>query len=312
MIEIRKTRVYSLEGNLPDELKGKQLMLAVDFTANADAAAQAGFGSSPSEGDTVLPKVIGSATKLNSWGREIIRRDQPMETHFRTQAWTHEEWRGRGETETVTSFVDVPYHKYPRDHEPATGIELTIAEKDGQKLITTLLPITYDSANIEQLKAAINVFLEIFGATNVYDKSLEPIITRAQFRRLNWRILPPGKKLKPGELEKALDEVLSKSPRTRPVQVARQNKIASFGFDEGYVGTAGFRGYIVYLFPKKGLAVLESLNYGNATYILKQSNWKELSKLTKQQLTSANLVEHRLIHTKNWFSEIEKLLEEPK
>lgn len=308
MIEICKTRINSLEGNLPSELKNKELMLAVDLASNAVSAARIGFGDSPAEGDSVLPRVVGPTTKLNAWGRDIIRRDLPKETYYRTQEWTHEEWRGRGETETVTTMVDVPYYKYPRDHEAASGIELTITSKNRSLLITILTSIRYGSANDEQLKTAINLFLEIFGSVTVYDKSLEPIITQAQLRRLNWQVLPPGQKITSAELETALNDVLSKSKRVRPVELLRQNKLIKFSPDVMAVGTAGFKGYVIYVFNNRRVAVLESIRYGNATYVINSADWEQLSKLTKQQLIVLQRVDKRLIHTLSWFTKINELM----
>jgi len=308
MISVNKKRIRSLDSNLPASLKGKKLVLAVQLDGEIKKAQRAGFGDSPKDGDTILPKPLGPVTRFNANGKDKIRRDLPKEKLYRTQEWTHEEWAGRGETVTVTSLVDIPYYRYPREHIPATGFELTIATKASAKFITLSSKLIYDAANSEELTVAINLFLEIFGHVEIYDEALEPMPNPEQLRRLNWHVLPPGKKLTREELIKALDEILSKSKRIRPVEILRQDRIHGFGPNLIAVGTAGFTGYIVYIFNDKGIAVLESLRYGNASYVLDSTRWEDLSKMTKQELLSKELVKKREIHTKNWFARIKELL----
>ena len=300
-----KRRIRSLASNLPESLKGKNIVLAVDLASNISKAQRVGFAADPAIGDTLLPKIIGPATRRNSYGRDIIRRDKEKETLYRTHAWTRQEWAGRGETKTVTSYVSVPYKRYPRDHVEGFDIELTIREGDKKKLIiTTLDSIVYSDDNSELLTGAINMYLEIFGYAELYDKDLSPIPAPVTVRRLNWDVLPKVEKI----TQEKLKDVLSKSKRVRPVEWNRQEKISNYGPSEIAIGTAGFAGYIIYVFPKKGIAVLESLKYGNASYILDDGKWEDLSKLTKQQLLSARLVKSREIHHGSWAKRIDGLL----
>lgn len=299
-----KRRIRSLANNLPETLKGKSIVLAVDLSSNLAKARRVGFSENPTVGDTVLPKIIGPATRLNSYGRDTIRRDKEKETLYREQAWTHEEWAGRGQTRTVTTYVAIPYKRFPRDHTDGFGVELSIRESDGRLIVATLEPITYDDRNVALLTTAINVYLEVFGQVELFDQKLSPIPRPLTVRYLNWDVLPKGERI----TEEKLKDVLSKSKRIQPVEWNRQEKISSYGPAEIAVGMAGFAGYIIYVFPKKGLAVLESLKYGNASYILDSGNWEELSKLTKQQLLSAKLVKSREVHYGAWDVRIDRML----
>ncbi len=304
MLSIDNKRIRSLSAHLPTSLEGKEVLLAVEVASNARAAQNAGFGPSPAPGDTILPKPLGSVTRFNAWGREIIQRDQPKETRYRTQEWTHQEWRGK-ETVTVTSLVDVPYQRYPREVVAAMGIELTVVKKQGHQFITPADRLVYDPANPETLLTAINIFLEVFGHVEVYDEAFEPV----EIRRLNWHLLPPGKKVTIDELTKELEDILSKSKRIRPVEILRQDRIIGFEPTTIAYGTGGFTGYVAYVFPEKGITVLESIRYGNASYVLDATSWEDLSKLTKQELLSKKLVNDRLIHTTKWFSLVKDVLE---
>lgn len=304
MLSINKKSIRTLENNLPSKLMGKKLSLAVDFESNRAKAERVGFSTNPAVGDTLVPKPIGTATRFNAHGKEKILRDQPKEKLYRTQEWTHEEWRGKGETETVTTLVDVPYYRYPREFIESFGHELTIKQNSTSKLVSLRGALTYNDADSESLISAINLFLEIFGYVDIYDESMESIPSPAEIRRLNWVILPKGQKIS----ESALNSILSKAKRIRPVEILRQERISSFEPDIRAIGMGGFTGYVIYVFSKKKIAVLESIRYGNASYVIANDNWEQLSKMTKQQLLAKSLVKQREIHTKGWFAKIKELL----
>lgn len=73
------------------------------------------------------------------------------------------------------------------------------------------------------------------------------------------------------------------------------------------VGQAGFHGYIVYGYERKGVYVLESLHYGNATYVFGQ-DWARLSQMTKAEILRDDLHKHRVIHREGWEGEVRKIL----
>jgi hypothetical protein len=128
----------------------------------------------------------------------------------------------------------------------------------------------------------------------------------SKIRRLNWVVLPKGEKISEDDLK----EILSRSKRIRPVEMLRQERISGFKPDVIAIGQAGFTGYIIYVFSKKKIAVLESVKYGNASYVIGDDNWQTLSKMTKKELLSKSLVHAREIHTTKWFVKIKKLLED--
>lgn len=303
MVDIHKKRIRSLHNNLPGALAGKKLILAVGFDQNSTKAKRVGFTDKPGVGDTILPKPVGPATRFNAHGKDKVLRNREKETLYRTMQWSHVEWHGRDKVQ-VTTLVDVPYKRYPREHIDGYEHQLTIKEKDGKLLVTLIDSIAYEDSREDELTAAINVFLEIFGYVEVYDEQLEVISSPAELRHLNWIVLPKGEKI----TEDQLKEALSKSKRVRPVELLRQERISSFKPDIRAVGAGGFTGYVIYVFSTKHIAVLESIRYGNASYVIASDNWEELSKMTKQQLLSNSLVKQREIHTKGWFAVIKRLL----
>jgi len=301
---INKHRIRSIASNLPGNLVNKDLLIAVGHELNSSKATKVGFEEVPADGDTVLPKAVGPVTRYNAHGRQIILRGQKKESFERVHAWTHNEWIGGGQSRTVTTYVSHTYQRFPRQQVPAPAQELVARIIDGKTVITIPGAIKYDGAHEAELINAINVLLEVFGYVEVFDADMNPVPDPKVVRRLNWTILPKGEKIS----EKTLEKVLSKSKRIRPVELNRQHKIAAYKPDEVAVGIAGFDGYIIYVFPRKNVAVLESLKYGNASYIIDNSNWEQLSKMTKGQLLSNKLVRAREVHTAGWTGRIEKIL----
>ena len=188
-------------------------------------------------------------------------------------------------------------------------MELTIAiGKDGQSYVVTP-PLTVSEGKAAEAVHAINLLLEIFGECDVFDSQLTPLIP-AKLKRLNWRILPPG--IRPwNKLRDEVAEVLAVAREgNRPVIENRLEILNSFQPVFTAVGNAGFQGYIVFGFPAVGLYVLESILYGNATYILDEG-WEAISKLTKAEILSENLHKGRIIHRAScWESELTKWLQE--
>ena len=308
MLIIQKKRVRELDSNLPTILKEKPLALAVPVGAHEKKLTRLGFNNPIVVGDTILPRAVGPVTRFNAYGRDTIRRDLPKEEVYRSALWTRKQWAGRGQTETVTDIVYRKYMRYPREHINGFNIELTITEKDGEQYVTLPKTIAYTPANKELLTVAINIFLEVFGEVAIFDETMEPITIPNNLQHLRWRILPPGEKITKQKLEEALKDVLSRSKGTRAAEVARQEFLSTQGPDVIAVGQGGFSGYVAYVFKKKGLTLLESIRYGNATYLLDITDWEELSKLTKAQLLANNLAKGREVHTKNWLERILKLI----
>lgn len=80
-----------------------------------------GLGSQPEPGVSVLPAGLGTASRFNSEGRVVPRKDLPIETVYR-QVWrTWQLWNG----EQQGKYADDPYQRYPREFRPPPALELT-------------------------------------------------------------------------------------------------------------------------------------------------------------------------------------------
>lgn len=272
-----------------------------------DTLLKIGFTKELNEGETVLPPSdFGPICRFNADGKYIIHKNQPMETAYRQVEWTWEQWAGYWGTETHSKIVDVPYKRYPRTLVPPPSIELSITENaEGQKyVVAPEHEVSFQAPG--SLIHSINVFLEIFGYCEILSEDLEGYLIK-NFKRLNWRILPPGK-WPWNKVEKELEPLVKMTSKQNQIVIKyRLQTITAFSPEFVAIGQAGFSGYLIFGFSKKNLYVLESLYSGNATYVFEEK-WEELSKLTKAEILQGNLQKDRIIHREHWKYHIDKLM----
>jgi hypothetical protein len=304
-MDIRQKRIRNLERHLPENLLGQSLRFGLsDLVRHFERLKLSGFCDELTPGACVLPKAIGPVTRFNAEGKNIVRRDLPMETAFRQVEWTWIEYHGRDEEEK-SEVRDVPYRRYPRDFVPPPSLELRIVlGPEGRKLAVTE-PFCYDEAARDGIRHAINVCLELFGECEIFTPDLISIVPPAE--RLNWHILPPGKY--PWErLQSELKTIVDRAkPGKRPIILSRWETINKHKPDFVAAGEAGFDGYIVFGFTTKDIYVVESAYYGNATYVF-DKDWETLSRMTKAEILNQDLQKDRVIHISSWPARINTLL----
>ncbi len=304
---IRKRRIRSLVAYLPRAKRGDQLVFGVRLSAVPDTVIhKVGFGSPPLEGDQVLPPAtLGPVSRFNADGGVVVHRDRKKETAYRMVEWHWSQWHGPHRQEQ-SKIVDVPYKRYPRTVIPPPSIELTVRTSSTEDLLAVAPPVPFDASNDRGMVHVVNLFLEIFGECEVLTADLKPLLGR-KVRRLNWRVLPPGNRPW-SQLKKEVAQVLESAAHgNRPVVEHRLERINSFLPEFVAIGQAGFRGYLIFGFPKKNLYVLESTQVDNATYLLGE-RWEKLSQRTKGELLAEGLHEDRVVHRANWDARVSELL----
>ena len=135
------------------------------------------------------------------------------------------------------------------------------------------------------------MFLEIFGFCEIFDEDLDLIDIHNKIKRCNWELLPPG--VRTIALTSIKREKESKKKK-RP------------DYNQIFVGSGGFTGYYAFVF--KNTCFLENGYYGNATYVVPNDKWKELSQLSKQEVLSTTDVIDKVNHTSDWFDKIDILM----
>lgn len=83
--------------------------------------------------------------------------------------------------------------------------------------------------------------------------------------------------------------------------------IQSLQPDCKYTGLGGFTSYCIFEFTEKQIYVLESLIYGNATYILGE-DWESLSQLSKAEILNGNHHLKRFVHGENWENNLREFI----
>jgi hypothetical protein len=299
-----RTKIRSLGRHLRGIEAGEAVVIGLtELDAHRDELTRAGFSDELVLGERVLPARLGRVSRHNAEGTQKPDKTKPMETAYRQIEWEWKEWDGTWHSK----IVDVPYERYPRIFIPPPAVELEVAEDpDGDKVIV-VDPLDYTKTNEEALLHRINLFRELFGEASILTEQLQSFV-HADFRRLNWEVLPPGEM--PWErLEEKVEPILREfGDRERPVAEHRLKVLTQdHKPDFTAVGRAGFRGYLVFGFEDKGIYVVESLEYGNATYVFGE-DWERLSQMTKAEILNQDLQQARLIHREGWDGEIEALL----
>ncbi|MBF8436196.1 hypothetical protein I0Q91_03820 [Halanaerobiaceae bacterium Z-7014] len=300
---ISKTRIYNVVKYLGFLSEGANFILGVKIQPDDNFNLEKiGFPKNISNGDTILPNAdIGPVSSYNAEGKYIKHKDREMETAYMQREWHWEEFRGRDKKVKRSKIVDVPYERYPRTFIKPSSFELTYVFNSTQ-FIKINYVFEYRKTNIDNIKDGINLLLEIFGRCEVFTKELDEI-SPPKLKRLNWEVLPKGKY--PWEkVQPKLEEIIKTKPKGKqPVLRNRLDLIKNFEPEFVAIGQSGFKGYFIFGFPENDLYVLESTEYGNATYVL-SDDWKQLSQLTKAELLDEGLHEKRIIHRESWQDKI--------
>lgn len=305
---ITGSSIRELDRYLDSSNYNRTFILGVQVDSLADPVLdRIGFGAERSIGDTVLPvSDLGPVSRYNTEGKVIVHKGERMETAYRQAEWRWQEWRGRYDTEEQSKIVDVPYKRYPRTFIPPPSVELTIGKTAAGRLAVLSPRIELNASSKVSVTHIINLFLEIFGHCEIFSDSLEEMVS-SPLRRLNWRILPPGKYPWP-KLKSQIDQLLQYvSEGNRKVIEYRLEVINSYGPAFYAIGQAGFKGYIVMGFPDRNLFFLESMYFGNATYVFAE-NWEALSRMTKAEIITQDLHVDRIIHRQAWQQRVHQLL----
>lgn len=305
---IKKKKIRSYSSYFSFLKAGENLRLIIRVgDVRKSTVEKMGFSGDLSAGMSILPApAFGTTSLFNSEGKEIKRKDLPMETAYTTIEWHWQEWHGQDTVER-TEFRDRPYQRYQREFIAPPSEELEVMLM-GDELVFASRILTNSADKERDNLHVANLFLEIFGQAEVVSRDLQNFHSPEQ-RKLNWQILPPGEY--PWEkVNERLEKIVATLPEgNRHWAQNRIETVRKHKPDFHAVGAGGFYGYVVYGFSRLGLYVLETIRYGNATYIFK-SEWETLSQLTKAQVLESGASVRRIIHHSGWNEELDEILKE--
>lgn len=291
-------RIRNLDKHLIGLEKNEKFNIGLDIDKINKSRLVALGLDSLSINESTLPTMIGPVSRFNARGKFRSLKDLPKEDRYiTTREWTREEWIGGGQTQTVTSHVDIYRECYQQEFLPPPSIELTKIKSEKTFFISDEL--VNSASNEELILHTINMYLELFGEFDILRGGK---LVKVKTVKVNWRFLPPGEKIWSKILEH-IKEHNNKGDSILNVITERQEFIEKLNPKMTYVGAGGFSDYIAYLF--EDFTILESIAFGNALYIFKD-NWKNLSQLTKGELLKKNLAK-RIIHTNGWKIQVSNL-----
>ncbi len=297
-MRIKKKRILNISDYLSAVGNGAKIRVAFEITTeNEKILKKAGFSLPVSPGDAVLPTADGPVSRFNAEGKWYAHRDQPKEKRYiRTVHWRWKQWSGRDQYEEMEDDRDIFRDCYPRDFIEPPSLELTYIEKDERRLIVAKA-FKKATENHEDIKHAVNLFLELFGECDLVNLDLAPFIPEP--KRVNWRMLPPGEYPWP-HIQNHLKAVLRRSSAgVQSIILDRQKTLSDLTPEETYTGQGGFSDYVAYVFKKRGIVILESIRKDNAIYVFGK-NWQAFSRLTKAEVLNNSFHIERIVHMKGW------------
>ena len=247
-------------------------------------------------GEGLIPNpTFGRWCHRNANGYSYADKEQPKEYRYVTTVYMHP-WN---RTEIPERPVDFYKRCYPRKYVEATELKIfLLANSLGEMFF--VMKIFKDTTDSEFI-TAVNMFIEIFGQCYLSEEL--QIETPEKLEILEWEILPPG--IKPLEVFRQINH----GSKERAVLFSEER--VKYLESKPYVcvgkGINGSFGYLAFVFDN--ICIFESCYYGNATYVIGSSNWKELSKKTKKELLDGENVLEKLIHNENWTNNIEEIFQ---
>jgi len=138
----------------------------------------------------------------------------------------------------------------------------------------------------------------------------EKTINSVNIETVNWTLLPVGTDW--ATFEDNFNEQLTKSGGNFEQKAIDETKerfkcIFELKPKSIYRGFETFSDYFALLFEDTDKVVLESVNYGNAIYII-EGDWKILSRRTKAELKTSNKTKV-IHHRSDWFSKLKNYLQ---
>lgn len=258
-------------------------------------------------GAIIPPGTQGKYSDRNVNGEEIVRRDLPKETHYRSVETPN--W---GDSYYGYHTVDLPYEAYPREFNPPRESQIILECQNPAPTVSEYL-IAFKVEEIldkrakdfdKRLLEALNLLQENIGACGV-EASTVPMANYFNSLHVSWDILPPGSKV---AVLQRLFRGKTPSQTLQDVASDRYDFFESLGARQLIVGTSGFRRYFGALL-EDDLVVFENIEYGNAVYVL-FTNWRELSQKSRIDLISGKYGTdfNRVVHSKGWKGQVKDIV----
>lgn len=164
-----------------------------------------------------------------------------------------------------------------------------------------------DDADMNTVKVAINILLEIFGQCEIRRKNFKSMSSLPKHKIVSWEILRSGISDK-NKLKDYVDKTIEVLPKKQRNIIKNRHEFFEMQKPDFFViGSQNFWGYVVYGFSSKNLYFFECNRPDNATYVFK-GDWQKASQLTKSEILNDHLQDERIFHKTNWKFNIQEKL----
>lgn len=294
-MNIVRTRINNAQRYLYALHRGDKFYVAATLSAE-DISRLQRYGITP-DGIARIPVPNRSATQLNAEGKWIRLRNLPKEIRLFVHAYHLVDWHGNDHYGTCIQ----ERWCYQRELIPPT--ELAFIIEDGV-LYSPLLENS--EADMERIKIAMNVVLEMIGHCEVRTADKAPAFPPVRQIAVPWEILRAGT-CDRSAWEEYVNKTVERKPKAQQVEICRRHEhLMEMGPEFCVLGAQNFFGYVVYGFPTLNLYIFESSGINNATYAFR-GNWEAASMLTKMEVLAGGLQEARIYHTNQWHENIGRL-----
>jgi len=245
-----------------------------------------------------IPIPQKAATRLNSDGSYILKRDRPRELRTFEMEYHIRDWHGEDHYGTCW------HHRLCFQRELIPPMELRFVIQ-GNILFSTLLQ--NNPSEYPKIKLAINVALEMLGRCEIWTDERVPAQLPVDQIEVPWEILREGTRDEQ-VWRNYLAKIIEKKPKAQGGVILRRHEFLWEQHPDFCVtGKQNFYGYVVYGFSSKNLFVFECDQVNNATYVFR-GEWEAASKLTKTDILRSHIQERRVYHTENWYRTMARLL----
>ena len=292
---IIKKRIFNIEGYLNRYLTDNDFYIGINAKEVSDEIMKRA-GIIPDVGKKLVPKSCGPISKYNEKGKIVKLKNQPKE-------YVSQMRRSRKTGEYIGTWH---YWRWRREQWPPLkeSIEIVKMEED---ILFISRPLKYDPVNDVINCHILNLFLEVFGKAQFFTRDLTLMHYEPKTRSVEWEFFPEGTSLT--EKKDIVLKIAEKKDK-RGISNYKSNLevLLTYGPSDIAIGCGGFGGYFAYIYPERDIVIVESPDYGNATYVLPYNNWEEISRLTKGEVLEGKFCKMRITHDINWAYQIQKLM----
>lgn len=245
-----------------------------------------------------IPIPHRSATAFNANGKWKVRKDLPKEKRSFERSYHVVDWHGGDHYGTCWQ----DRWCYQRELIPPAEFAFII---ENGILYSPLL--TNDESNMDNIKIAMNVMLEMLGRCEIWTADRAPAIPPVKQTEVPWEILRAGTSDQ-NEWQEYVGQIVERKPAIhQPIIRNRHEHLWHLSPDFCVLGNQNFWGYVVYGFSELNLYIFESNEINNATYVF-SGDWEAASQLTKMEVLSSHRQEVRVYHTEKWYENMHRLI----